>query len=587
MGWEPPDDDGGAPIRDYNVKEQRKGAQQTCGTNSATSAGSRTAAATPSASRRSTRSAPASGASVSEPACADTEPGRVENIRMVDRGDGTITVAWDKPRTQTSKVLDYTVTWLGGQQTVSGDRPRFAVPGLDNNEKYTFTVKALNKVGFSAPRTSDQFQPLGTPRAPGRPAVTDLESGADQTGLRVAWPATLPEGPGPTLYTVSYTTGRRLRSRGARRSQATTLRPLRRPLRRRRLHLHRRGPQPPGEDGIRAQPSAGTFQAVGRPAAWGAWSVARPATTSRSQLQYTVPGLAGHRQHGRRSWSAAWSSGRSRSRPGAVTTSVPTPSNERPLAGAAAHVQRGGAAQGARSRRSRTSRATAPSRAALGDRSAAQSTAGRSVDHHRHQQRRRRRTSPVSIDGGTRAGRAAQRGRVPSASPAAFTDRRLEQDARSVVTVYDDTLRPGGARPPASTAWTPALRRRPICDLPRGAVPATTTPDPRVRRGVRPSSAPHGQLRVPCVLSFPGSHERRDFAPFRCSVLGQLTGRLRARHRSTSRHGRAATHGPRLQRGSSPRRSTSRQPRVLQHDLDRSPTSTGDRVDPATTEEHA
>ena len=52
-------------------------------------------------------------------------PGRhrarpVQNIRIKDRGDGTITIAWDKPATNTS-ILDYTITWLGssGQDVVA------------------------------------------------------------------------------------------------------------------------------------------------------------------------------------------------------------------------------------------------------------------------------------------------------------------------------------------------------------------------------------------------------------------------------------------------------------------------------------
>ena len=37
--------------------------------------------------------------------------------------------------------------------------------------------------------------------------MTDLESGANQTNIRIAWQAVLPEGPGPTVYTVSYSNG--------------------------------------------------------------------------------------------------------------------------------------------------------------------------------------------------------------------------------------------------------------------------------------------------------------------------------------------------------------------------------------------
>ena len=206
MSWEPPSDDGGAPILYYNVKEQRKGAQQRCDTNTCVFRKLKNGGSYSFRVQAVNRVGPGEWSEESVQARADTEPGRVENIRMVDRGDGTITVAWDKPRTQTSKVLDYALTWRGGAQTVSG-ATSFAVPGLNNNEKYIFTVQARNKVGYSAPRSSVEMQPLGTPAAPGQPTVTDLETSPSQTSLRLAWPGTLPEGPGPTVYSVSFSTG--------------------------------------------------------------------------------------------------------------------------------------------------------------------------------------------------------------------------------------------------------------------------------------------------------------------------------------------------------------------------------------------
>ena len=127
---------------------------------------------------------------------------------MAGRDNGQITVAWDKPSTNTSRILDYTITWPGGGPVVvAGGTTSFPRHGLDNNQQYVFTIKAQNAVGYSLPRTSGPMQPLGTPPAPAAPAVTDLESGANQTNIRIAWQAVLPEGPGPTVYTVSYTNG--------------------------------------------------------------------------------------------------------------------------------------------------------------------------------------------------------------------------------------------------------------------------------------------------------------------------------------------------------------------------------------------
>ena len=57
---------------------------------------------------------------VSRSARADTQPGRVQDIRMIGRDDGQITIAWDKPPTNTSRILDYTITWPGGGPVDTG-----------------------------------------------------------------------------------------------------------------------------------------------------------------------------------------------------------------------------------------------------------------------------------------------------------------------------------------------------------------------------------------------------------------------------------------------------------------------------------
>ena len=43
-----------------------------------------------------------------------------QNIRMKAQGDGQITIAWDKPSIGGTRILDYTITWIGGQAVVAG-----------------------------------------------------------------------------------------------------------------------------------------------------------------------------------------------------------------------------------------------------------------------------------------------------------------------------------------------------------------------------------------------------------------------------------------------------------------------------------
>ncbi len=292
MGWTPPRDDGGSPITHYEVQELGGGTSITCRTNECDFGGLKNAKAYRFKVRAVNKIGPGDWSPVSKSAYADTAPGRVDGIVMQARGDHTITVAWSPPTTQTSKVLSYTVSWKGAQpQTVPGDQTSLVVGGLDNNTLYSFTVKALNRVNYSPPRTSLPFQPMGTPAPPGTPTVADLESGVGQTSVRITWPATLPEGPGPTLYTVSYSTptGTQVVP-GCSRVQATSC-----------VHAgitydgttyaySVKAHNPENTSGP-SQPA--TFQAVGRPASWGAWTVAPTGADQQLRVTATAPDSRG------------------------------------------------------------------------------------------------------------------------------------------------------------------------------------------------------------------------------------------------------------------------------------------------------
>ncbi len=296
MSWEPPSDDGGAPILYYNVKEQRKGAQQRCDTNTCVFRKLKNGGSYSFRVQAVNRVGPGEWSEESVQARADTEPGRVENIRMVDRGDGTITVAWDKPRTQTSKVLDYALTWPGGAQTVSG-ATSFAVPGLNNNEKYIFTVQARNKVGYSAPRSSVEMQPLGTPAASGC-TVGDRPRGRrqpDRTQDRLGCGASRRSGT-HGLHGQLHATARRPGwSRGARswpRSRApTAASPTTGSSTPTRVVAANSPTDAPatGRSPVRAPPSSPW--AARPPGA--AFSAVATGTSQEVQLQYTVPDSRG------------------------------------------------------------------------------------------------------------------------------------------------------------------------------------------------------------------------------------------------------------------------------------------------------
>jgi hypothetical protein len=296
MSWKPPDDDGGAPILFYWVKEEKSGTRQKCATNECVYRRLETGGRYSFRAQAVNRVGEGEWSDLSRTAQADTKPGRVQDIRMVDRGDGYITIKWDKPTTDTSRILSYSISWYGGEDQVSGDVTTYTARGLNNNEKYPFTIKAQNRVDYSLPRTSTEMQPLGTPPPPPAPTVTDLESGPNQTDLRVAWQAVLPEGPGPTLYTVTYSNGTTTAAvPGCQKIASLTC-------------THGGVPydgltytyrvvaanQPSLEAGNRSVPSDPTsIQAVGRPAQWSAFSAVATGTSQEIQLQYTVPDSRG------------------------------------------------------------------------------------------------------------------------------------------------------------------------------------------------------------------------------------------------------------------------------------------------------
>ncbi|MBD3944595.1 Ig-like domain-containing protein [Nocardioides ganghwensis] len=297
MSWKPPDDDGGAPITHYVVREERKGATQRCATNECVFRKLDAAGNYSFRVQAVNRVGASEWSELSRSARADTAPGRVQNIRMKSRGDGTITVAWDKPATNTSRILSYSVTWVGGGATeVPGDETEFTATGLNNNEKYVFTIRARNRIEYSLPRSSTEFQPLGTPPAPAAPTVTDLQSGANQTDVRIGWQAVQAEGPGPAVYTVTYTNGQTSGTvPGCQRLASLTC-------------THSGLPydgltytyrvvatnQPEGEPGNRSAPSeGGSVALVGRPAGWSDWSVAPTGVSQEVQLTFTVPDSRG------------------------------------------------------------------------------------------------------------------------------------------------------------------------------------------------------------------------------------------------------------------------------------------------------
>jgi hypothetical protein len=330
VGWFPPKETGGSPIRYYQVMELKTGRTQVCRQNDCYFRGLKSGIRYrfKVRARNDVDYGPWSPESIE--AVVDTRPGRVRNIKMASRGDGTITLAWDKPTLLVSPITNYEITWPGGQAQTQSDAERITLSGLDNNTVYTFSISGLNKVGWSDARQSPAMQPLGTPSAPEGVTATDLNTGNAATTVRVSWTDTSANGPGPTLYTV-YASRDGAAARtvpGCDRIRATSCNDALEYDGSSLVYSVRAFNQPSPEPANSSPLSTGAlFEAVGKPAVWGTWTWSATGRSQEVQLSYTVPESRGDASRVDILVDGAVARSFSTQR-GPVTTTVPVPGNE-------------------------------------------------------------------------------------------------------------------------------------------------------------------------------------------------------------------------------------------------------------------
>lgn len=297
IGWQAPDDTGGSPIRNYEMIELKTGRRQTCPQTRCFFRGLEPGKKYTFKVRARNDVGYGEWSGESIEAVVDTKPGRVRNIRMAGRGDGSITLAWDRPAVTGNKITGYYVSWRGGSVgPLSGDRERTTIRGLSNNESYTFSIQADNKIGLSDVRESEPMQPLGTPAAPLNVTATDLTTGQAATTVRVSWSETSPEGPGPALYTLYVSKD----GAAARRVPGCAAIPALSCNDNRSYDgstytyyvkaQNQPSPEAPNESVLSL---GGAFDAVGKPANWGSWSATPTGVSGQVRLSYTVPDSRG------------------------------------------------------------------------------------------------------------------------------------------------------------------------------------------------------------------------------------------------------------------------------------------------------
>ncbi|MBM6401277.1 Ig-like domain-containing protein [Phycicoccus sonneratiae] len=144
----------------------------------------------------------------------DRLPEAVTGVRMVTRGDGTLTIAWDQPVNEGSALRKYVVRLISSTgQTKTQDVPpatrQTTVTGLDNMAEQSVQVQAWNELGAGQFGPAVTMQSAGTPGALPAPAIAASGPGPaqDSATLRVSWEQGSPNGPPTTRYSLYQRVG--------------------------------------------------------------------------------------------------------------------------------------------------------------------------------------------------------------------------------------------------------------------------------------------------------------------------------------------------------------------------------------------
>ncbi|NNM48065.1 Ig-like domain-containing protein [Knoellia koreensis] len=209
--WSPPASDGGSPITHYLVQGQGPGAKTTtCTASPCTITGltnGETYTFTVVAVNAIGQSAPSRA---SNPVKPDTLPNPVGGVRMVSRGDRTLTIGWAAPAKKGSDVKTYEVrvtdTTSGTLKSreVAAPTLQAAIGGLVNDNEQSVRVRAKNDLGWGPFGPAVKMQSAGTPPAVPAPRVTNSGTGpaAGSSRLTISWQPVRPNGPPLTKYTV-------------------------------------------------------------------------------------------------------------------------------------------------------------------------------------------------------------------------------------------------------------------------------------------------------------------------------------------------------------------------------------------------
>jgi hypothetical protein len=214
----------------------------------------------------------------------------VGKIKLLDAGDGFLHIDWKPDESKGGSEISYFVRWQGAQATsFTSD---LVVSGLDNHKTYTFTVQPRNGFLPGGFLTSAPFQPIGPAGQPRAPTVTDQETAGSSGAVTLSWDPVDANGPGGVRYTV-FRDGSPLPSctRIALTGCDVTGMSY-------DGHTYTFAVQAINKDGkpggvLSAMGPQAQWKAVGRPASWGAWTVAPTGESNQARATFTVPAARG------------------------------------------------------------------------------------------------------------------------------------------------------------------------------------------------------------------------------------------------------------------------------------------------------
>lgn len=212
-------------------------------------------------------------------------PGRVPTFSAGSPSDGSLVLTWAPAINEGSAVTKYVITYGGQTLEAPGSATSATVRGLNNNATYTFTILAQNAAGMSQQPTST------TGQSSGRPRLSTLNVAASDLGataqVSVSWTAADPQGPRPVTYNLTRTGGTAgtrtwtgltgtsvadsLTYDGSSYTYAVT------------------ATNATGGPSHTSAALSKQFTAMGKPAAWGAWSATATGVNGQLSLSYTVP----------------------------------------------------------------------------------------------------------------------------------------------------------------------------------------------------------------------------------------------------------------------------------------------------------